>query len=299
MNEEEYVDRGDIIEDEDSEEIEEIEEVGEDVEDQEEDGEDDDDSSESEEEEEEPEPPQKPIKIPKARLDEVVRQREEARDRVSWLEEQLEKLISNQTKKETKTTEPTYDFDLAEETYINLIIEGDVAKASKLRQEINAKQREHYQTLLSEIEDKATSKAKGESSAYIEHEKFVTAISNMESKYPYLDADSKQYNEEAVDTVNTLLAGYIAAGKTKIEALALAVKKVVPMYEQKSTKSTLGSQRKTEAGKKAAQAAKQQPTKTKSTSTKSVDMDVVNVAKMSERDFKKLSAKEKSILRGD
>jgi len=37
----------------------------------------------------------------------------------------------------------------------------------------------------------------------------------MEVKYPYLNFKDKAYNEEAVDTVNTLLAGYVAAGKSK------------------------------------------------------------------------------------
>lgn len=303
--EEDIIDRGDFIEDDDSEEIEELEEEEDTSEGEEEDTDegDDEDSSDEETEDEEEESPKKQTRVPKSRLDEVIRQREEARDRSAWLEEQLEKLIANQTAQQKKEQqappESTYDFDAAEEAYINLIIEGDTAKAAKLRQEITREQNKQFQSLLADIENKAVNKAKGESTAHLESERFLSAIESMEVKYPFLDNHSKQYNEEAVDTVNTLLAGYVAAGKTKVEALNLAVKKVVPMYEVKVTKPSLGTQRKTEAGKKAAQAAKQQPAKTKSSTTKSVDMNTVNVAKMSEKDFSKLSAKEKSILRGD
>jgi len=72
----------------------------------------------------------------------------------------------------------------------------------------------------------------------------------MESKHPFLDHKSKSYNEEAVDTVNTLLAGYIAAGKGKVESLQLAISKVVPLYTKKEVKTSIGEQRKVDAGKK-------------------------------------------------
>jgi len=306
---EEYVDRGDVFEgsedeveeledviiDDDEEEEEDLEQEEEELEEQ--------DEEEYEEEEEEVAPKKSP-KIPKARLDEVIRQREEAKDRNYWLEQQLEKLIAaqerqNQTVQETKVVIPEYDFEGAEEKYISLVIEGEVAQATKLRKEITAKQQEQFLALINGVEANAANKAKSESSSYIEAERFKIAIESMEVKYPYLNFKDKAYNEEAVDTVNTLLAGYVAAGKSKTEALQLAITKVRPLYEKKVSKPSPADERKIAAGKKAAAASKQQPTKTKSSNSRTSDGGIPNIQKMGEKEFSKLTAKEKSILRGD
>jgi hypothetical protein len=296
----ETLDRGDNYEDDEDqdESIDEVEET------------DDDESDEAdidldEEEEEEEETPPKEIKIPKSRLDEVIKQREEAKERNLWLEAQLEKLIAQsvENKKEAEKiieTVSTYDFEDAENRYVNLIIEGETSKAAKLRTEIEKERQTELKNLISSLSKSASEDAKNQSSAIIEEGKFNTLVENFESKYKFLDSESKEYNEEAVDTVNTLLAGYVAAGKSKAEGLKLAVGKVAPLYTKVvETKQSLGNKRKVEAGKKAAQAANSQPTKTKSVSTRQVDKEGVNVSKMSEKEFSQLTEKEKRILRGD
>ena len=296
----ETLDRGDNYEDDEDqdESIDEVEET------------DDDESDEAdidldEEEEEEEETPPKEIKIPKSRLDEVIKQREEAKERNLWLEAQLEKLIAQsvETKKEAEKiieTVSTYDFEDAENRYVNLIIEGETSKAAKLRTEIEKERQTELKNLISSLSKSASEDAKNQSSAIIEEGKFNNLVENFESKYKFLDSESKEYNEEAVDTVNTLLAGYVAAGKSKAEGLKLAVGKVAPLYTKVvETKQSLGNKRKVEAGKKAAQAANSQPTKTKSVSTRQVDKEGVNVSKMSEKEFSQLTEKEKRILRGD
>ena len=308
---EEDVDRGDVFDGSD----EDIEELEEDLEEQEEEQDEEDleeeeleeqeEEYEVDEEEEEETASKKSLKIPKSRFDKVIKQREEARDRSYWLEQQLEKLINSQTTQAekvepTKPTKPVYDFEAAEEQYISLIIEGDVTKATKLRNEINAKQQESFLDLINGVEASATNKAKSESSQYIETERFKGAIEDMESKYPYLNYKDKTYNEEAVDTVNTLLAGYVASGKSKTEALKLAINKVRPMYEKKVVKQTVSEKRKMLAGKKAADASKRQPIKTKTNNpSRTSDLGTIDIKKISEKDFSKLTAKEKSILRGD
>ncbi len=300
----ETLDRGDSYEEDDYEDQDESV----DEEDQEVDDElDDSDIDLDEEEEEEVVKPNKEIKIPKSRFDEVIAQREEAKERSLWLEAQLEKLINSQQSQKPVEPEkpqlPEYNFDEAEERYVNLIIEGEIAKATKLRSEIDKARQENLRAIISEITESVTSKVKSESSAVLDEEKFNSLIENFENKYKFLDTTSDDYNEEAVDTVNTLLAGYVAAGKSKAEGLRLAVNKVAPLYDKvkevKDSKQSLGNKRKVEAGKKAAQAANSQPSKTKSVSTRSVDKETVNVSKMSEKDFNQLTEKEKRILRGD
>jgi len=301
---EEEVDRGDLFEDSD-EDIEEIEETEDEVEEEEsEDEENEEDDIEEDEVEEEVVAPKKEPRIPKSRFDEINNRMKDATERNLWLEEQLEKLINQNTQQqkqeEPKVPEaPKYDYDAAEEEYINLIISGDITKATKLRNEINTFHQKDLEILISGIENKASDNAKSQSSLLLEKERFENSIANMESKYPFLNHKDKAYNEEAVETVNTLLAGYLAAGRGKVESLQMAIKKVLPLYEKKvPAKATLGNQRKVEAGKKAAQASKQQPVKGKTTSRTS-DMGKVNINTLTDRDFSKLTAKEKSILRGD
>lgn len=298
-----------FVEDEDFEELEPLDR-GDDLEDEEldeEDLEDDEDLDDEdlEEEEEEEEPPKKEPKIPKSRLDEVIQQREEAKERALWLESQLEKLISQSQTQQPKIPEQpvsTYDFAKAEEEYVGLIIDGEIAKASKLRSEIDKARREEMMVIISGVKESVASQAKAEGSALLEDERFNTMIINFESKYKFLDTSSKDYNEEAVETVNTLLAGYVSAGKSKSEALSLAVKKVAPLYSNEvEKKQTLGNARKVAAGKKAVEASKSQPPKARTTanSSKSVDLETLDIKKMSDREFNKLTAKELKILRGD
>ena len=133
------------IEEEDVEDVEDIEDEDrgdgfEGDEDEEMEAEDDSESTEDDEDEEEPEdedevPAKKEPKIPKSRLDEVIQQREDAKERNLWLENQLEKLInaSNKTQEASAPApipESLFDFDKAEEDYISLIIEGEILDAS-------------------------------------------------------------------------------------------------------------------------------------------------------------------------
>ena len=295
------LDRGDDLTEDELDDEEDIEEDSEDEESDEDSSED----SEEETEEEEDTPPAKNIKVPKSRLDEVLSQREEARDRAAWLEQQLETLIANQSKaKDEPAPAPKveYDFATAEETYITLIIEGDITKANKLRREIDSKKQEQLLEIIKASNDKTSKEASSLSIQAIENDRFKNMINTFEDTYPFLNTEHKSYNEEAVETVNTLLAGYVAAGKTKTEALKLAINKVVPMYQKEAApvKKSLGNQRNAEAVKKAVKASNSQPIKS-STSTKmaTVDTTKLNISKMSEKDFSKLDKKTLSLLRGD
>lgn len=305
-NVDELEDRGDSFdpyEDDDKEDELEEDTNEDESEDEEEDGEDDSDSDDEEEEI----APKKESKIPKSRLDEVISQREAALDRSLWLEEQLEKLIAAQTRSQEapaapKVETPQYDFAAAEEQYISLIIEGEISKASALRATIDKERKNEMLSIISTIEESAKNKATETSTVAIENQKFSLLIENFENKYKFLDSKADEYNEEAVDTVNTLLAGYVASGKTKSEGLALAVKKVAPMYEKVVTepkKTSLGQKRTEQAGRKAAQAAKAIPPKSKSSLPSDTDSKNVSIAKLSDRDFRKLTVAEKKLLRGD
>jgi hypothetical protein len=299
------LDRGDsYVDDEDQEDQEVEDQEDEEEEDENQDQEDEqEDDEEDEEIEEEVEEPKKAPKIPKGRLDKALRQRDEYKERSLWLEEQLEKLIEQGSKKqeEVKVPElPPYDFEGAEEQYAILLIEGETTKAAKLRREIDNAREQRFAQLLAEIEERAIDKATKTSSAATENAKFQALIENYENKFPFLDSENDLYNEEAVDTVNTLLAGYVAKGMTKSEALKKAVDKVAPMFKKEiETTKKSSKERQIEANKKIANTIKSQPAKTKSSASSKIDTSKLDISKMSERDFAKLTPRELKALRGD
>lgn len=289
--ENEDIDRGDDILEDDEIEDEESEE------DSDLDADDDDDVEDDEEEIEEV----KEIQVPKARLDEVISQRESEKERVRWLEDQLESLINQKQVEPEKVVEPveSYDFAKAEQDYANFLIEGDTSKASSIRATIDDERRKEFLNIIEGVKETSSKEALSKSAEAIDADKFDTLIENYENKYSFLDADSDSYNPEAVETVNTLLAGYSASGKTKSQALSLAVKKVAPMYEEvKPVKESLGN-KKSVARRKAAKASNAQPARESSKGTPKEDAESVDISKLSEKDFDKLTTKEKRILRGD
>lgn len=293
---EQLEDRGDNVEDE-----EEGDESEEDADESENDGdesEEDEEADESDVEDDEVEP-KRNIKIPKYRLDQEIEKNKSLKERERWLEAQLEKLLAaNQGVKnevEQKATEVAFDFEVAEEQYISLIVEGDVKEAMKLRKQIDAEKTKAIKAELKRSSEETELRVQAQK----ESEKFETLITNYESKYPFFNQNSKKYNEEAVDTVNTLMAGFIAQGKSKAEALEKAVKKVLPLYHVESEDSKKSSKdRVVEQRKKNIKTIKGMPPAIKGKGAKQTE-DFVDPNKMSEKEFAKLDARTKAKLRGD
>jgi hypothetical protein len=281
-------DRGDLLNDEeldDEEALDEEDEIGE--------GEVDEEEVEEDEELEDEEDDSPSIA-------EILKQNEEAKARSAWLEEQLAKLISNLSDKEKKEAPPVveFDFETAEEKYANLLIEGEHKDAAKLRIQIDTARRNELVAMMDSIKKSATEEATKSTSATLEATEFKALVRTLEKANPYLDVNSKSFNEEAVDTVNTLSAGYIAAGMTRSQALQKAVDKVKALYKEEAPSASIAAKRKVEAGKKAAKASAMQPGKTKSSAAPDSSVEM-NISKMSDKDLAKLSLKELKALRGD
>lgn len=299
---EEEIDRGDSNpEDEDLEdEGGSDDEEGEEDEDSTEDSEDSDDEDQEEDSDETDEDKggdEEPSRVPKSRLDDVINQRNQERERSQWLESQLEKLIEKGTTpvEEPDKELPPFDYDGAEEKYAEYLLEGEAGKAGKVRSLINKSRQEDMEVLINKVTAGVEEKATHKSTQALENERFDELVESYEGLYPFLDANSGKFDEDKVDMVNTLLAGYVAQGKSKREGLKLAVNKLVPTTK----KTTLGN-RNTKANRKnKADASNRQPPKTRSASMKTRNMDDVLVSKLSEGDFGKLTLKERKILRGD
>lgn len=295
-------DRGDNVEDE--EEGEESEEGDSEEEDdggsEEQEADESDAEDDDVDEEEEEEPPVSKHKIPKYRLDQEIEKNKALKERERWLEEQLAKLInSNQNTKdavEKEVQETPFDFEAAEEAYITAIVEGDTAEAKKIRKQIDSEKAREIKAQIAAENEEAQRKAKVEK----EEVKFQSLVENFESKYSFFNPKKKGYNEDAVDTVNTLMAGFMAKGLSKADALEKAVNKVVPMFHKEVAKPEESKKRTIDQRKKNIQTMKKTPPQISGRKGQKEIPDV-DVNNMDEKEFAKLAKDKRALakLRGD
>jgi len=277
----------------------------EDLEDEEEDeGEDEDDEEvedDDEDEEDEEEPEVEDARIPKARLDEVIAQREDLKSQMQWMQSQIDNLMKGQAAPAPEAPKaPEYDFEAAGEKLMAAVLEDDEASAAKIRAEIRKAQKAEMDHKVEMATHQSIEEATAHTVQSIEDTKCDALVESYEDDYPFLNMNSSEADDEAIDMVNTLLAGYMAQGKTKSQSLRAAVKRVAPMFKEEAAPKQVvakDSRRKKAAVKKAVRASKRQPAKGRSSGV--ADTDTVNYSKMSTKAWKQLSEREKAEARGD
>lgn len=297
---------------EESEEYEDEEEDPEDEED-EEDYEDeatqDDEEVEEDEEEGTEEDDAEAARIPRTRLNKVIEERNAERERAARLEGRLEALIESLERKPEPESAPEpevpqYDFSTKETEYIELILEGETDKAIRLRGEIDAARKAETERLIQETKESATKEAVKVTETAKQEELFELVIEDSMDTYSFLDDASKDYNERAVTLINTAMKGYIADGENKAQALQKAVEEIAPLFETenkvKQTES-LGKKRTKTTRKKAVKAAEQQPPEHRRGAKGQAkrDLDTLDISKLSEAEYNKLTLRERKALRGD
>lgn len=317
MSEEEELDRGDLVEDIDEEELEEELEEGEEEEeaedekevkeDEEEGDEDEEGEEEGEEETGDGEDGKDTGSIPRSRLNQVLKQREEERARSAWLEDQLETLIKQRA--EPTVVEPAvpdlpeYNFEESEEKYADLILEGDAKEAGRLRREITEQHNLIRKHEMDVFKAEIAEEAKNTSDQGISNFSFESHRKSLVAENEYLDDASDAYNERAVKMANSLMASYIQEGKDKVEALTLAVADISPLFSKDETgqgKKVTKRSQKRKANKRAVDTMKSQPPTSKGRKGNSrVDLDTLDVGTLTDKKFSSLTAKELSVLRGD
>ena len=323
VDEEVLEDRGDIVTDPDAEDEELEEAYAEDEEDEdevlEEDESDDEDDSDDDEEDEEDddeeddetdedEEDDTPQRVPLSRLNEVIEQRKERDERIQWLEEQLTKLVSapqaGQAPAEAPVVESSFDFDAAEQEYVEAILSGEPEKATSIRRKINQESEKERQLQIDTVKKIAREEAAKDATSSVEELQFEAEKEAAMESHPFLDDESDDYNPKAVRMANALMITNIQEGMNKADALAEAVEEVATIFNKKapakSGKKAKSSKRAVESRKRAAKAAKATPPDQVSRRGK-VDpkLDPSMLEKMSEREFNKLTAREKAKLRGD
>lgn len=312
MGKEEEEDRGNEVDEElvseleDDDDGEEFESSVEDEEETEEDEETEDSDDESEEEDTEDEEEdiqeeeeEEPARIPRGRLNQVIKQRDKERERAAKLEQQNEALIRKLTAieeeyedEEEEETIPPYNFKAKEREYMDLFLEGELDKALEIKEEIDAQRSLLLQAEINSYRKEAKTIAK----QVQEDEKFQTLVESYETKYPFLDIDSDDFNEEAVDTVNALTQSFISRGEGKLTALRKAVDRVTPMYSKETVeKPTTNKSKPSTAVKRNISASRSQPPTQTGKRVATRDLSSVRAAKLSDKEFASLSEREKEF----
>lgn len=246
-------------------------------------------------------------RIPKSRLDQVIAQREEAKELAARLAEREDRLLklleAQQEPKKEEAKQPAFDIDAKEAEALDAMLEADVAKYTQIRHEINAHILEQARSSASTMETTATTAAKAEARAIEEENRFNDAVNVYSTKYPFLNSGDENFNEEALVAIDKLFTKFVGAGDSKTVALTEAVNLIAPRYAPEAEDDAVAkakATRRSKAVKKAAKAMGQTPPETKGRSTQKVEeFSYENLATMSEKEWKDLPASIKKKLRGD
>ena len=244
------------------------------------------------------------IRIPKSRFDEALGK---AKQRENVLLEEIEKLKGGaQATAATKTVkEMRTKIDELQDKYEDLILDGKKDDARKVRRQVDEMRDE-----LSEYQTSVKSDAARK--AAIDEMSYNAQLAGYEAKYPTLNPEHSDFDEDKVGEVATLLNAFTKAGQKRTEALAMAVKYVLgapPAAAAKEGDKTdaakeAADKRAAEARKKAADADKKQPGDTKDVGLGSdkaggKGQGDVDVMKLDQKRFAKLDDDTLSKLRGD
>jgi hypothetical protein len=227
--------------------------------------------------------PKEPM-IPKSRLDQVL-QKQKA------LEKQLQE--AQNPAPEAIEKAPEYDFDVKEQEYQTLVLEGDQDKATKLRAEIREAEK---QQMMFEMQSRMGHTVKRSQ----EEADLLAKAAEVEAKYPALDQNSATFDEPKAKEVLELRDAYIIQGYQGADALDKAVNLIMPSPVDEKTldpveQKVVEKKKVANVNKKIAAAESQPPAmKGKNKTEKKVDINTLSID-----EFDALPAETLKRMRGD
>lgn len=241
-------------------------------------------SSEPEPEAKAEEPKGEP-RIPKRRFDEINERRKAAEAKLAEYER------AHQAKKQA----PEFDFEAKEKAYLEAVLDGETDKAMALRREIRAAERAAWEAQVAE----ASSRTREMTKAELE---LTTTVQELQSTYPVFDAESETFDEGLTQEALDLFEGFKVRGYAPAAAMRKAVGYVVaansletPAAPSASSASSVPQRPSAAQVQRKLEAATQQPPQPAGTPPE----PSIDVMRMSEEDFDKLSEAELRKLRGD
>lgn len=246
--------------------------------------------------------------IPKARFDEAVGKEREAREAAERRAEAAERQLQaseQQRAQNVQLSELEDKITELEQKADELLLDGNVAEASKLRKEIRITERQIARAEANAVSSQSTAMA-------LESERFDVAVMRLEADHPVLNPKSDAYDSDLVELVlskqRTLMA---QEGMSPSQALAFAADKVMERFGTPTTaaedKEGLAAakvaDRKTAQIKKNLDTLKKQPSSMKDAG---IDSDkagqttqLPDVKSMTQEEFNALPKSTLAKLRGD
>ena len=239
------------------------------------------------------------IRIPKARFDEA---QAKARAREQALLEEIDRLKGGQQASATQkaVSDMKSKIDELQDKYEDLILDGKKDEARKIRKQVDA-MRENLVEYQTSVKSDAARKAAVDELSY------NAQLAGLEAKYPALNPEHEDFDEDQTNEVATLLNAFVKSGVKRADALSKAVKYVLgnpPEQKVSDAGKVLAEQRAKTAREKAAEADKKQPP---NSAKVGLDSDKagkggeqgIDVMRLSQDKFSKLDEETKAKLRGD
>ena len=241
----------------------------------------------------------KRIRIPKSRFDEALGK---AKQREAALLEEIEKLKGGQQASATAKAvrDMRTEIDKLQDKYEDLILDGKKDEARKIRKQVDAMREDlvEYQTSV---------KSDAARKAAVDELSYNAQLAGFEAKYPALNPEHEDFDEDQTNEVATLLNAFVKSGTKRADALAKAVKYVLgnpPEQKVSDAAKALAEERARKAREKAAEANTKQPP---NTTKVGLDSDKagkggeqgIDVMRLSQDKFAKLDEETKAKLRGD
>lgn len=242
--------------------------------------------------EEKPKKPKAPM-VPKSRLDEVLAKNK-----------QMQKQIAEHDKQQAdqQAQAPKYDFDVKEQEYQQLVLDGATKKATALRGEIRAAEREH---VMFEVQQQTGQTVQRDREA----QELSTKAQEIEETFPVLNENSEQFNRELAEEVRDLRDAFMVQGFTAADSLAKATEYTLAAKQpellqpaednaKNVTKLAAVSRQKTGVKKKM-EASKSQPPALKGESTSQRGDKAPDINVLSDEEFSALPEETLRRMRGD
>jgi hypothetical protein len=263
--------------------------------------------AEKEEDKEEEEEPQRDRKgrflkspmVPKARLDEVLRAKEESDAALRELTTLIESEFGEGKKTDGPSEVETLESEISEfeKAHAKALKDGDEESAARIAAAIRQRERQIYRMEATALSNSAREQAR-------EEVRTDQVVARIEQMYPALNPDMpEEYDDDLAEEVRVLRNGLVKSGMRLSEATAKAVNYVMRGIEPK------GEEKKPEARKtnlrEKVEAAKKQPAGIGKTAIGAdhdkvgADLKAVDVAKLTDKEFDALPDSVRARLRGD
>lgn len=230
--------------------------------------------------------PEREQSIPRARFDELNAKLHAEREEAARLRDELAQL------KQPKAPDVAIGagIEAMEQEFFDAMMEGDKDKAVAIRAKINAQ-------IYATAESSSVEKVARNLSEREAQSAFLVAAQQAIAAYPFLDIDSVDANDKAINEVVEWRDFYVAKGDSLAVALQKAADKVGPMYSggQKTPESRTDARKQAALARNLADSARQAPAVDAGIGNRAVPLPKV----ATQRDWEKLSQSERDeILMG-